>query len=392
MHLFPIIKNLRIQDVLDIVFLTVMVYHLYLWFWGTKAFKALVGLIALGVVFTFAQSWGLFLTTWVFQILWQVLVVLLLILFQSEIRQALERFNPLKVIRGRRSSLAKNWIPDFVIPLVSMSKQNIGALIIFERRDLVDEWITGGTELEGEVSPGILMSIFHKASPLHDGAVVIRNDRIVKAACYLPLSSADGLPKEWGTRHRAALGLSERCDACILVISEERGEISVARDGQMTLLKNTEELSKVILEAVTPQKAKGESWIERAHSMLFDRWAFKLGSLGLVVVIWLLLAGQQDFEVGFKVPLEVKNLPPNMEILAPLDPRVQITVRGLRKDASTLGTRNVRAELDLSMARLGKRVFRITRNEIVMPTETVDLVHIDPSQIEFKFKEAMGTK
>ena len=104
MHLFAIITNLRFQDVLDILFLTVFVYHLYLWFWGTKAFKALVGLLALGIVFTMARFWGLFLTTWVFQILWQVLVLLIIILFQSEIRQVLERVNPLKMIGLRTLS------------------------------------------------------------------------------------------------------------------------------------------------------------------------------------------------------------------------------------------------------------------------------------------------
>jgi hypothetical protein len=102
MHPFVIITNLRFQDILDVLFLSVLVYHLYLWFWGTKAFKALIGLLALGIVFTLARFWGLFLTTWVFQILWQVLVVLIIILFQSEIRQVLEKVNPLQVIGLRR--------------------------------------------------------------------------------------------------------------------------------------------------------------------------------------------------------------------------------------------------------------------------------------------------
>jgi len=119
MHLFSIITNLRFQDVLDILFLSVLVYHLYLWFWGTKAFKALVGLLAMGVIFTLARFWGLFLTTWVFQILWQVLVVLIIILFQSEIRQVLERVNPLQVITLRRFSKSADWIPNLVTTVFS---------------------------------------------------------------------------------------------------------------------------------------------------------------------------------------------------------------------------------------------------------------------------------
>ena len=205
-----IITNLRIQDVLDILFLTVVAYHLYIWFWGTKAFKALVGLLALGIVFTIAQSWGLFLTTWVFQILWQVLVILLIILFQSEIRQVLERVNPLKAIGRRAFPRKHDWVSNLVKTVFMLAERKIGALLIFERLDLVDEHVTGGVLMESEPTLELLMSIFQKESLLHDGAMLIRNDRVARVSCYLPLSSAKGLPEEWGTRHRAAQGLSER--------------------------------------------------------------------------------------------------------------------------------------------------------------------------------------
>jgi diadenylate cyclase len=391
MHLFTIIANLRFQDVLDILFLTVVVYYLYLWFWGTKAFKALVGLLALGVVFTVARLWGLFLTTWVFQILWQVLIVLIIILFQSEIRQVLERVNPLQMIGLRVFSKSADWVPDFVKTLFSLAERNIGALIIFERMDRVEELITGGVPLEGEPSPQVLMSIFQKESPLHDGALLIRKGRITKVACYLPLSSAEGLPKEWSTRHRAALGLSERCDAWVVVVSEERGQISLARSGQMIRVTNLLQLSKLVQEAIAPPSAKGIPWWERVGALMVRRWPLKIGALGLVSLFWLLLAGQQNFEVTLKVPVEIKNVPEKMEILEPLNPEVQITVRGLRKDAGTLNKRNVLVEMDLSMAGLGNRVFRITRDQIVLPDDRVNVVRIAPSQMEFKLRKTSNT-
>jgi diadenylate cyclase len=387
MHTFAIISNLRFQDVLDVLFLAILVYHLYLWFWGTKAFKALVGLLALGIVFTLARFWGLFLTTWVFQILWQVLIVLIIILFQSEIRQVLERVNPLQVIGLRALPKPADWIPNFVTTVFSLAQQKIGALIIFERTDLVDELITGGTPLEGEPVSEILMSVFQKESPLHDGALLIRKGRIARAVCYLPLSSAEGLPKEWGTRHRAALGLSERCDARVLVVSEERGEISLAQDRQIIPVANSEELSKIVEEAIAPANVSGITWRERVRALIVRRWAIKIGTLALVCVFWLLLAGQQNFEVSLSLPLEIKNLPAKMEIVDPVNPEVRITVRGLRKDASTVNIRNMHAEIDLSMARLGNRVFRITRNQIDLPNDRVNIVHIEPPQMEFKLRE-----
>ena len=123
MLFFDIITDLRIQDALDILFLSIVTYHLYLWFQGTTALKALVGLLVLGIVFTLAKTWGLFLTTWVFQILWQVLVLLLIILFQSEIRQALEKVNPLQALGLRNQAPHGNWIGGFApIPFSSCKK------------------------------------------------------------------------------------------------------------------------------------------------------------------------------------------------------------------------------------------------------------------------------
>jgi diadenylate cyclase len=387
MNPFLIIAHLRFQDILDILFLTVVAYHLYLWFSGTKALKALVGLLVMGIVFTVARYWGLFLTTWVFQIFWQVLIVMLIILFQSEIRQVLERVNPLKVIGLRAFSKGEDWMPDFVRGVFSLGERRIGALIILERIDRVEELVTGGMQLDGEPSSQLLMSIFQKESPLHDGAMLIQGGRIAKVACYLPLSSTNGLPKEWGTRHRAALGLSEHSDAWVVVISEERGEISLARDGQMIHVEDPKHFSQLLIEAVTTRKLPEMNWVGRIRSFVTHRWLVKVGTLGLVSLLWLLLAGQQDFEVALRVPLEIKNLPKKMEIIEPMKPEVHITVRGLRKDASTLTEKNVQAALDLSSARFGNRIFRIARDQIVLPNDRIYVVNIRPPQVEFKFKE-----
>ena len=387
MHLFAIIANLRFQDVIDVLFLTVLAYHLYLWFRGTKALKALVGLLILGIVFTIARTWGLFLTTWVFQILWQVLVILLIILFQSEIRQALERVNPLQAIGLRKASKPEKWIPGFTQAIFTLAQRKIGALIIIERQDSVKEFVTEGQPLEGGPTPELLISILQKESPLHDGAVLIKDGRIIQVSCYLPLSPEEGLPKEWGTRHRAALGLSERCDAWVVVVSEERGEVSLARERQTTRLDNPEEFSRAISEAFVRPRSVKMSWRERIRSFILTQWHAKAGTFFLVSILWLLLAGQQDFERTFSVPLETENIPSGMEILEPMESKVQISVRGLRKDASTLSERNVLAEIDLSVARLGKRVFSITRDQIRLPNDRIYVVKIEPAQIEFKFKE-----
>ena len=387
MHLVAIIANLRIQDVVDILFLTVVAYHLYLWFRGTKALKALVGLLILGVVFTLAQTWELFLTTWVFQILWQVLVILLIILFQSEIRQVLERVNPLQAIGLRRTSRPEKWVPSFTQAAFTLAQRKTGALIIIERRDRVGEFITEGQPLNGEPSPELLMSIFQKGSPLHDGAVHVREGQLIQVACYLPLSSTEGLPKEWGTRHRAAVGLTERCDAWVVIVSEERGEVSLACGGQIIQVDKPEKLSHLFLEAIAPLGPPKKNWLGRIRYLLVNRWPEKVGSLALVSLLWLLLAGQQNFEKTFLLTLGIKNIPSRLEILEPLNPKVQITVRGLRKDASTLNEKNSIAEIDISLARFGQKTFPVTRDQILLPNDQIQVVKIEPPHVVFKFKE-----
>lgn len=392
MHSLAIITELRFQDVLDILFLTVVVYHLYLWFRGTKAFKALIGLLALGIIYTAARAWGLFLTTWVFQILWQVLVILLIILFQSEIRQVLEKFNPLQALGLRKFSRLEEWIPNFAKAVFSLAKRNIGALIIIERTDSVEGLILEGQFLDSEPSPELLLSIFQKDSPLHDGGVLIKDGRITKIACYLPLSSDEGLPKKWGTRHRAALGLSERCDAFVVVVSEERGEVSLAQNDNMTYIETQNELSKFILDALRPITPAKTTWKKRIQSIIINRWRVKLGTLALVCLVWLLFAGQQNFDRTLKIPLEPRKLPETLLLVNPLKQEVNITVQGLRKDAGTLEERDVQIDLDLSMAHAGKRIFRITRDQITLPNDRLHIVNISPNQIQFEFKQKDHTE
>ncbi len=387
MYFSAIIANLRFQDVLDIIFLAVVAYYLYTWFKGTKAFKALVGLLGLGIVYTVARFWGLFLTTWVFQVFWQVLVILLIILFQSEIRQVLERVNPLRALGLRKTTSLEEWVPDFTRAVFKLADKRIGALVIIERGDLVGEHITAGQELEGVPNSELLMSIFHKKAPLHDGAMLIRGGRVAMVSCYLPLSSSEGVPTKWGTRHRAALGLSERCDACVVVVSEERGKVSLARGGNMEKIDNSDELSEFLLEMVVPLGAPKKSWMEKIHFLMTNRWREKLTSLGLVSILWLLLAGQQNFQVNLKVPVELKNPPKNIEVVKPVDPAVTLTVRGLRKDASTLGPEDVNVSVDLSIAHVGSGIFRITRDQILLDNDGLRVVDIDPPQLAFEFKK-----
>ncbi|MFC1886897.1 diadenylate cyclase, partial [Thermodesulfobacteriota bacterium] len=136
--------------------------------------------------------------------------------------------------------------------------------------------------------------------PLHDGAVAVRNGHIFQAACYLPLSPDEGLPTKWGTRHRAALGLAQRCDASVIVVSEERGDISLASENKMTRVDSEQRLFQLLLEATVPLNQTQKTVKQHVHSLLVHQWAAKVGTFLLISLLWLLLAGQQDFEKASK--------------------------------------------------------------------------------------------
>ena len=392
MQFLKIFSYIRVQDMVDVFFLTLVTYYLYLWFRGTKALKALIGLMALGVIFTVAQTWGLFLTTWVFQILWQVLIILLIILFQPEIRQVLEKVNPFQRYDWRISTNASSWIESLTEACFQMSKRGMGALMIIERADRVDELLTGGISVEGEPRGELLLSLFNKNSPLHDGAVIISNGKVVSAANYLPLTSADDLPQTWGTRHRAALGLTEQSDAWVLVVSEERGEVSLARDGYIGRIEDLDGLKDLLHKALYLDKPPKKGLLDHLWLLITQRWPVKLGTFALVSVVWLLFAGQQDFEITFSLPVGVENLPPKLEIIEPQKPIVSLTARGLRKDASTLSQRNVDIKLDLSYANQNRNTFRITPYHITLPNDRIDIVKIKPEEITFTFSLKQGSR
>ncbi|MCD4719175.1 MAG: diadenylate cyclase [Desulfobacula sp.] len=392
MNLFAILSNIRLPDILDILFISIVSYQFYIWFWGTKAFKAIIGIVLLSGVFILAKSWGLFLTTWVFQILWQVFVILLIILFQKEIRQMLERFNPLKTFGFKHRLTADGWVPAFSNWAFDVAKKRIGVIIVFERMDLVFDLITKGIAMECDPQPEILNSIFYKESPLHDGASIISHGKILKTSCYLPLTAREDLPQEWGTRHRAALGLTEQCDAWVMIVSEERGEVSFAVDNDMRKIKDEKELSSLLEDAVLEFKEADIDVKEKIKSWFTRRYQIKAAVFALVFIMWLAFAGQQNFEKKIDLPLNFRNIPTGLVVSLPAEPKISITCRGLRKDVSLLNENNIITFIDLFSARIGKSSYTITTGNLILPNDRIHIVHITPSRMELILEESLEAK
>jgi len=387
MNLTALLSNIGIQDILDIFFISIVSYLFYIWFWGTQAFKALLGIVVLSGIYIIAKSWGLFLTTWVFQILWQVFVILLIILFQKEIRLMLVRFNPLKIIGLKNYVQPDTWVTGLVEWTFEAAKKRTGALIAFERRDLVFDLITKGIAMECEPRSEILWSIFNKESPMHDGAVLISNEKISKASCYLPLCVREDLPSEWGTRHRAALGLTEQCDAAVLSISEERGEVTLIIGDTFEKVEDKDHLASILKNMFYEEKDVDKDMTARIVSWFTYKYKIKALIFTLVFILWLSLAGQQNYEKKIELPIQFRNIPQGLVISKSADLNIIVTCRGLRKDVSLLNQNNVNSFVNLFSARPGSNYYSLTTGNINLPNNRINLVNISPAHIELMFEK-----
>ncbi len=224
--------NRWILDFLDIALMSVLLYRLLLILKGTKAVQMLVGLGILLLASVASKYLELYTIDWLVQSFWAQIVIAMIVLFQPEIRRALAHIGEAQFLSFTKAEELKS-LEEIVRASVSLANKKIGALIIIERDTSLRDFIEVGTPLDAKVSRELLASIFHPTSPIHDGAVIIKGNRIAAAGCFLPITLSSELSKALGTRHRAGIGLTEETDAIAIIISEETGFVSMAMDGKL---------------------------------------------------------------------------------------------------------------------------------------------------------------
>jgi len=227
-----VVKSIRINDIIDILFVAVIIYYLLKFIIGTRGWQILIGLFFLLFLWLFAKILHLTTIEWIFDNLWSIGIFILIVVFQPEIRRGLAKIGERTLFRYSLLS-KKKAIDEIIRAATFLAERKIGALIVFERSIDLENYTEGCVKLHADVSLELLISIFIPQTPLHDGAVIIRDQEIVSARCFLPLTINPNIPKNIGTRHRAGLGITEETDAIALIVSEERGEISLAIDGKL---------------------------------------------------------------------------------------------------------------------------------------------------------------
>ena len=250
-----------IASILDIALIAFVVYKLLGWIRQTRAWGVFKGVVTLAVVYLAAYFLGMHTTVWIINQTVTWAVIALMIIFQPELRRALERLGKgrrlpfLAFLQEDKPDNSAEVVEAIVDAVQKMAKVRTGALIVIEQELPLQDLEGSGVILDAKVTSQLLVSIFEKNAPLHDGAVLIRQDRVKAATCILPLTQ-ENLSSELGTRHRAAVGMSETSDAHILVVSEETGTISMAKDGKLYRDLTGVEVQKMLAANIKPQKSK----------------------------------------------------------------------------------------------------------------------------------------
>ncbi len=241
-----LLTNFRFIDLLDLIAVGLIIYRFLLIVQGTRAYQMLFGIVALAVVWWMSQFYELYSLSWILQNFFDYLFIILIVLFQDQIRSALVSISSTRIgNRGGRNKFDQH-IEEVVAACSALSRERTGALIVFEKNHGLLNYSSSGTRLDSRIHSDIIYSIFQTKSPLHDGAIIIYNGVIQAAGCFLPLSKNVEIDRHYGTRHRAALGITEVSDAVVVTVSEETGRINICYNGVFHYMENEEQLRKYL--------------------------------------------------------------------------------------------------------------------------------------------------
>jgi DNA integrity scanning protein DisA with diadenylate cyclase activity len=335
----------RWQDAVDFLVLAVALYLVLLWGREARALRAFVAILGLRTGALVGRRLDLPITEWVLDTASLLALVLLLVVFQGQLRRA---FTSLEVVLrplwpgAAVATAALHAVGDAAFALAGARR---GALIVVGRTDPLDALLTGGVPLGGEVSVEILEAIFRKVSPVHDGAAVIVGGRISRVGAVLPLTEREGLPKRYGTRHRAALGLAERSDALTVAVSEERGSVTMFSALEAREFERAEDLVRELERLAGPAKPRASSPLRRAVTADLG---LRAAALGLALLIWSILRlGSGTAVRTVIVPVELSHVRDGLTVSRLSAATVEVRLRGRAWVLESIGTTRLVARLDL---------------------------------------------
>ena len=368
----------RWQNVTDFLVLTLAIYLLLRWSREARAFRISLAILGLKAGALLASQLDLLITSLILDVTNLIAIILLLIVYQSELRHALTHLDVLSWFVPRRKVTAAPELDAISTATFSLAQAQCGALIVITRGDSVDELIDGGVKLGGDISPEILEAIFRKKSPVHDGATIIEGAQITRVGAILPLTRRTDVPKEYGTRHRAAIGLAERSDALVTVVSEERGEVSLMYGREIQTVHTAAAMAAKVRQLQATLRPEPKTRVRR---MVFGDLGLKSAALGLAIVFWSIsffLVGNSIRTVT--VPVEFSNVPADTEITRLSTDTVQVQVRGSAWLLDSTSFNTLVARFDLSDRKEGTETLSVNQSTLNLPPGMI-VESISPDKI-----------
>jgi uncharacterized protein (TIGR00159 family) len=322
----PLVNWIRWQNVVDFIVLSVAFYLVLIWAKQTRALHLALLIVGFHAAALWAGHFDLTITSWVFEGACLAVIGLLVLLFQAELQHSLLRLDSIAHLRFHAPTASIRTYDAIAAAMFEMAQSRIGALIVLTRKDPISNLVSNGIRIDAEVSKALLEAIFRKDSPIHDGAVLIQGERIAYARLVLPLSGREDVPTQFGTRHRAALGLAEGSDALVLVASEERGQVVVI-DGRDIHAMPDEPTLRQALYRLHPERP-ASIW-SKVRGLLFANVRYRLSAVALASLIWgVSFVGGGTTVKDVIAPVEFANVPAGLYIAnQPLN-TVSVQLRG----------------------------------------------------------------
>ena len=371
------------RTIIDIALIATCLFFLYQTISRLGTWKIVVGILAAMMIFLAANIFDLAGIEWIYRNLSSVVIIALIIIFQPELRKIFER--AVSVRRNEIHDSGKELAIMIADALFVMAKQRCGAILVFPGQEPITEYVSGGYLLDAQPSYPLLMSIFDHNSPGHDGAMIITGGMFTQFGVRFPVSESLKLPQSYGTRHHAALGLAEKTDSLVIVVSEERGNVSVFHMGKMIKADS----QKAVVSTIASH------W-ESTSSYSFDflknknRWTvfYQMAlSLALALFFWstIIVAQGERIERVFTVPVEYLASPTSLALVGEREKEVQLYLGGTKSDLDAIvNPSDFSVKIDLSKVGPGTQSFFITNDDIRLP-KGVRLIEVTPSRIELTF-------
>ena len=382
------LSAMQIKDIVDISIITICVYFVLVFIKQTRSAFILGAFVSLFTLNFIAQKFDLSLTRQLFEPLLTLFIAIFVIVFQPEIRKFFKWISSGRMTPFTKAlSLPENNIQTIVRAAFSMAKQKIGAIIVIPGEYPLDDLIEGGFPLNGKISYPLILSIFDSSTPGHDGAILIDGSEIKMFGLHLPLAREFTEYSRVGTRHRAGAGITERTDALSIIVSEERGEVSISLNGTLKKVKTPEELVEIIAKFTGDDATEKGPNKNIARQLFFKNKILKSIALLSGLIFWFFSV----YEVGivktsYNLPIEYRYLSADLLITTTVPNTINVTVSGSNRDISNLKTDNIKIIVDASKFVVGDNTFSIDEKNVQNPSY-IELNNFTPKTVKTRTVE-----